>query len=168
MNIDTLIRDLDTLGIVEEIPNFNHKISWPGFTNKVINSFEHDFSTNSEYAAAQKFNDENRGKLAIVGADLIQEVHLNNEIGWDTPYWRRYIHASIYLSDGNSLRTFKVGTNTQRIGYFKPSQQKPSNFAIETIDIKHEHMEFLTIPIIEYTTLMALKNLKSFRDKLWK
>lgn len=157
-SIDSLIRDLDSLGVVEEIPNFNHKISWP--TGSRSSQFDEDFSREAEYSAAQKFNDEHKGNIRIIGANLSQKISINQELNRQKYFWKRYIHGEIKLSNQCFLRTYIKG-DIQIVAYYDRSY-----FLIEQTNIKRYLIENITTPIVEYVTSMAFLHLAHYRNRL--
>lgn len=153
MNIDNLIRDLDTLGVRDEIQNFSYKPTYI-FSSKedpAARAAEDNFTREKEYAAALKWNDINEVKIVKVSI----KSRLSNSSTLITiarKDFMRVMEMWIEFSNGHTLMIAIPNASTQCVVYTTPLEDnKPAQYA----EYKTMHSMHLRMTGIEFLTKFA-------------
>jgi len=100
MNEDTLIRDLDTLGVKYEIDPFEMNIQYYSaqIGEEAMIETKGKFTTDLEYAACQKWNDSSSNKVS--GVRLRQKIYTKYVAEKEVLDFYRFAEGSIYFNNG--------------------------------------------------------------------
>lgn len=158
-NIDSLLRNLDNLGVVDEIPDFCVAIKFNNIQQILpFRNLGNKFTRDLEYSAALDFNDNSKRK--IIMAQLHQEFHTRLQSKgnpYDYKIFRK-VSGWILFNDGKILALETLGPDTMLLKF---SYNKPYE-AIGDTTIFNEEINNSSLPLVKIMTEKALEWIKNF------